>query len=114
MPGILRTKRYCTEMKGIQLEDYDLSVKVKKDSAGQIISGVIIGDTLHQNQALILQMHKGELHEDPSVGVGISDMLLDHDSESWKREIREQMELDGQQVDSVTFENNEIIIDSAY
>lgn len=101
-------------MKGIQLQDYDLAVKVEKDNAGKIISGVVIGDTLHQNQALILQMHKGELHEDPSVGVGISDMLLDHDSESWKREIREQMELDGQTVNSVSIEANDIIIDSTY
>lgn len=101
-------------MRGIQLEDYDLAVKVEKDNAGKIISGVIIGDTLQQNQALILKMHKGELHEDPSVGVGISDMLLDHDSESWKREIREQMELDGQTVNSVSIEANDIIIDSTY
>lgn len=101
-------------MKGIQLQDYDFAVKVEKDNAGKIISGVVIGDTLHQNQALILQMHKGELHEDPSVGVGISDMLLDHDSESWKREIREQMELDGQTVNSVSIEANDIIIDSTY
>lgn len=101
-------------MMGIQLEDYDLAVKVEKDNAGKIISGIAIGDTLQQNQALILQMHKGELHEDPSVGVGISDMLLDHDSESWKREIREQMELDGQTVNSVSIEGNDIIIDSTY
>lgn len=101
-------------MRGIQLQDYDLAVKVEKDNAGKIISGIAIGDTLQQNQALILQMHKGELHEDPSVGVGISDMLLDHDSESWKREIREQMELDGQTVNSVSIEGNDIIIDSTY
>lgn len=101
-------------MRGIQLEDYDLAVKVEKDNAGKIISGIAIGNTLQQNQALILQMHKGELHEDPSVGVGISDMLLDHDSESWKREIREQMELDGQTVNSVSIEGNDIIIDSTY
>ena len=97
-------------MTGIQLTDYDIAVKVVKDSAGMIASGLVLGDILAQNQALILQMHKGELHEDPSVGVGISDMLLDHDSESWKREIREQMELDGQTVNSVSIEANDIII----
>ena len=100
-------------MTGIQLTDYDIAVKVVKDSAGMIASGLVLGDILAQNQGLILQ-HKGELHEDPSVGVGIEDMLLDRSSGKWEREIREQLELDGQKVNSVEITGTQILIDSNY
>lgn len=101
-------------MTGIQLKDYDLDIRVEKDPSGKITSGMVLGDILYQNQALILQLHKGELHENPSIGVGISDMLLDNDLQLWVREIREQMELDGQTVDSVKIDTEQIIIDSKY
>ena len=101
-------------MTGIQLTDYDIAVKVVKDSAGMIASGLVLGDILAQNQALILRMHKGELHEDPSVGVGIEDMLLDRSSGKWERVIREQLELDGQKVNSVEITGTQILIDSNY
>lgn len=101
-------------MTGIQLKDYDLDIKLERDPSGKIASGMVLGDILYQNQALILQLHKGELHENPSIGVGISDMLLDNDLQLWVREIREQMELDGQTVDSVKIDTEQIIIDSKY
>lgn len=65
-------------MKGIQLADYDLSVEVVRDNTGKIVSGMVIGDVLEQNQAIILNMHKGELKENPYMGAGVSDMLLDY------------------------------------
>lgn len=101
-------------MNGIQIEDYDVTVAVRKDAAGKIAEGLVVGDILRQNQALILVLHKGELKSDPSVGVGLSDMLLDHDLLTWKREIREQMELDGQTVGNVSIDNDKIVIDSEY
>ena len=101
-------------MNGIQIKDYDVTVAVRKDAAGKIAEGLVVGDILRQNQALILVLHKGELKSDPSVGVGLSDMLLDHDLLTWKREIREQMELDGQTVESVAIDNDKIVIDSEY
>ena len=101
-------------MNGIQIEDYDVRVAVRKDAAGKIAEGLVVGDILRQNQALILVLHKGELKSDPSVGVGLSDMLLDHDLLTWKREIREQMELDGQTVRNVSIDNDKIVIDSEY
>lgn len=101
-------------MNGIQMTDYDIDVKVQRDSSGKIVSGMVVGDILAQNQALILQLHKGELKEDPSVGVGISDMLLDSDLQNWSREIREQMELDGQTVDRIVLTENELTIDARY
>lgn len=101
-------------MNGIQLTNYDLVVNVTRDASGKIAGGLVIGDILRQNQALILLLHKGELKSDPSVGIGISDMLLDHNLQAWKKEIREQMELDGQKVDSVQIEVSGLVIDSKY
>lgn len=101
-------------MKAIQLKDYDIEVKVKRDSYGKIVSGMIIGDVLHQNQAIILSMRKGDLKENPSIGVGLSDLLLDHNILSIRSEIRQQLELDGQTVNSVMVSKSSIAIDAKY
>lgn len=101
-------------MTGIQLTDNDLDIKVERDAAGRIVSGLTLTDTLPQNQALILVLHKGELKDDISVGVGIADMLLDSDVPGWRREIREQMEMDGQTVNAVEITSKGIRIDSKY
>jgi len=101
-------------MIGIQMTEYDLEVKVVKDSSGRIVSGLTVGDILHQNQALILLFHKGDLKDDVSVGVGIDRMMLDNDRLSWSREIREQLEMDGQKVKDVTISETTIKIDASY
>ena len=96
------------------MTDYDLDVKVVKDSSGRILSGLSVGDILHQNQALILVLHKGDLKDDVSVGVGIDRMQLDNDQLSWSREIREQLEMDGQKVKDVIVTDKTIKIDASY
>ncbi len=96
------------------MTEYDLEVKVVKDSSGRIVSGLTVGDILHQNQALILLFHKGDLKDDVSVGVGIDRMMLDNDRLSWSREIREQLEMDGQKVKDVTISETTIKIDASY
>ncbi len=101
-------------MNGIQLTDYDLDIKVVKDSSGRILSGLVVGDILHQNQALILLLHKGDLKDDVSVGVGIDRMVLDNDRLTWSREIREQLEMDGQKVKDVRVTEKTIKIDASY
>lgn len=102
-------------MIGIQLtEDYDLDVKVERDAQGRIASGMVLAETTAQNQALILQCHKGEIKESPAVGVGIEDMLLDHDPLRWRTRIREQLEIDGQKVDEVKVTNQGISIKASY
>lgn len=73
-----------------------------------------LGDTLRQNQALILLLHKGEMKERPAVGVGISDMLLDNDPIYWRTSIKEQLEMDGQRVSSVKIMRDCIQIESTY
>jgi len=101
-------------MNGIQMTDYDLSVSVEYDSAGRIVSGLVVGDILHQNQALILGLHKGDLKDDVSVGVGIDRMIMDSDWLSWQREIRDQLEMDGQTVESVLVDSKSIKIKASY
>ncbi len=101
-------------MKGIQLIDFDLAIKVQKDKFGKITSGLVIGDILHQNQALLLSMRKGELKENPSVGVGLADMLLSHDLTEIRNEIKQQLELDGQTVDKIILTPTKIGIEAHY
>ena len=101
-------------MNGIQMIDYDLDIKVVTDESGRILSGLVVGDILHQNQALLLVFHKGDLKDDVSVGVGIDRMTLDNDRLTWSREIREQLEMDGQKVEDVKIENNTIKIQASY
>lgn len=102
-------------MNGIQLEQsFDIQIRVERDASGRIAGGLVVGDILAQNQALIINAHKGEFKESPIVGVGISDMLLDHDALAWRTEIREQLEIDGQTVDDVKITTSEITVDAHY
>ncbi len=101
-------------MVGIQLTDYEPTVQLSYDKEGRIISGLMVGDILRQNQALILLLHKGELKEWPAIGCGISDMLLDHDPIYWRTIIREQLEMDTQKVSSVKITRTGISIDATY
>lgn len=101
-------------MKGITLIDYEAVIQPHRGSDGKIISGLVIGDTLHQNQALILHLHKGELKERPMTGCGISDMLLDNDPIYWRTLIREQLEMDRQTVTNIKITTKSIEIDAQY
>ena len=101
-------------MKGIQLTDYDIAVKVKRDRFGRIESGLIVGDILHQNQAIILTMRKGDLKENPSIGVGLPDMVLEHNLMAMRNEIRQQLEMDGQRVNSINVTSAAVHIDANY
>lgn len=100
---------------GIQITgDYDLDVSVRHNSGGLIVSGLVTGSTLRQNQAVILAMNKGELKEAPLMGVGIQDMLLDNDPLKWRTEIAEQMLMDGQRVENVSIGRDSIEITAEY
>ena len=101
---------------GIQLNnDLELAVQPVRDASGRIVAGMQLGESLYQNQALILVMHPGSLKLSPLVGVGISDALLDNDFLAWRQKVRRQMELDGQKVRSVQFSNTENLeLDASY
>lgn len=76
--------------------------------------GLQLGEITPQNQALIVQSHKGAFKENPAIGVGISDMLLDHDPLFWRSRIRESLEIDGQKVDTVKIGKTSITINAKY
>lgn len=95
-------------------EDYDLAARVVRDKEGLILRGLSLAETTPQNQALLLLMHQGELKEAPALGVGITDMPLDHRPLYWRARIREQLELDGQRVDRVSITAQGITIDAHY
>ncbi|HUH26512.1 MAG TPA: hypothetical protein VLY87_07780 [Flavobacterium sp.] len=108
--------------KGIQLNDnntngqiLDLKIEVLKDSGGKIIQGLIVGNTLQQNQALILITHQGENKFNPDLGVGISDILLDNDYLNYRHRIRENYAKDGLKVTHLDlYENKPLKIDANY
>lgn len=102
--------------KGILIDnDYNLQVLPVRGADGKIVSGLRIGDTLRQNQGLILILQPGEIKREPVVGVGIEDIALDNDFLRWRRSIRQQMELDGQDVREVIFYMNQNLnIDAKY
>ena len=88
---------------GIQLtSDLELSINPIRDSSGLILSGITIGDTLYQNQYMILTAQKGEFKENPTLGVGINDMANDDDLSEWKKSIREELSKDGMKVNTLT------------
>ena len=89
-------------------------IDIKKDSLGLIQRGLTLGDTLCQNQAIILSMCQGEDKAYPLLGVGISGMLLDSDPLYWRSRIKEHLELDGEQVDSVKITRSGIQIEAQY
>ncbi len=102
--------------KGILLtDDYDLLVQPVTDANGRIVRGVLVGETLYQNQAVILQAQPGEIKELPVLGVAIMEALLDVDYTALRRRIRQHIELDGQKVNSVIFsQNKNLEIDASY
>lgn len=84
--------------KGIQLADNgDLDVR-----DGQMA----FGDTLAQNEYLLLISHPGDLKENPLLGVGIADMSGDNDIVGWKRRIREALASDGLKVSNIVVTND--------
>jgi hypothetical protein len=99
---------------GIQLTDYIPTVAVERDEHGRITRGLVVGSTLHQNQALLLSLHPGEMKDNPSVGVGISDMLMDSDPLYWRGAIRNQLVRDGQNVQSIVITSDSVDIEARY
>lgn len=107
---------------GIQLTDnndtgdvLDLKINVVRDSAGKIVSGLVIGDTLEQNKAIILIAHEGQLKGNPDVGIGIGDIALSSDYLEYRHKIREHFAKDGLVVETLDlYENKPIKIIANY
>ncbi|MDE6483477.1 MAG: hypothetical protein K2L01_06960 [Rikenellaceae bacterium] len=94
----------------------DLRLSLVRDRHGLITEGLEIGETAYQNQALILQAFKGEFKEHPVLGAGISDMVCDHETAGWKREIAIQLESDGMKINECRLDinDNKLTIDATY
>ncbi len=96
-------------------KDFDLLLQVKRDSSGKITQGLVVGNTLEQNQAIILLAQKGEIKEQPMLGVGILDSVNDNDILQWKQEIIDNFDLDGLEVKKIDIDSNfKIHIDARY
>jgi len=100
---------------GIQLtDDLELAINPVRDSSGLIVSGITVGDTLYQNQYMILNAQKGEFKENPTLGVGINDMANDDDLNEWKKAIREEFAKDGLKVDKLSITTSGMEIKADY
>nr|DAR26217.1 MAG TPA: hypothetical protein [Caudoviricetes sp.] len=84
---------------GMQLDEMTNDLKIENGH-------IAIGETLPQNEFLLLVMNKGELKEDPLVGVGISDMINDNDILGWKRKIRDGLKADGMKVEQISISSD--------
>lgn len=76
--------------------------------------GMAVGDVTEQNQYLLLTTHAGEWKEYPLVGVGIGDMVNDHDLAGWKRAIAEALEADGQMIEQLELTTEKLTIKARY
>lgn len=107
---------------GIQLNEsddtgqiLDLKIDIKRGVDGKIIQGVVVGNTLEQNKALILIAQPGELKFDPDLGVGFEDLLLSEDYLEFRHRIREHFAKDGLKVNNLDlYPNKPIKIDATY
>lgn len=101
--------------KGILIgNDFVPKVTVRKDADGIITGGLVLGNTLYQNQALLCLFRPGYVKLAPKIGVGVDDMPLDRDFNFWKQRIRKQLELDGQKVTKIIINDSGIQIDAKY
>lgn len=92
----------------------DLDIVVVRDSEGKITRGLQPGDVTVQNVNAILKGQPGEFKEVPTVGVGIDNMLLDHDYLLYKHKIRQQLTAEGMQINSLEIVNQDIDINANY
>ena len=96
-----------------ETNDFDIKVLLV-GSGAKIAQGLHIGDVTKQNTAVILYMYPGELKERPTVGVGINNILLDKDFLQYKHRIRQQLDVEGMQVNYLEINGQNIEINANY
>ncbi len=63
-------------MKGMLIDtNYDLVITAKRNGAGLITGGFVVGDNTDQIAAITLGMQQGELKEDPLLGAGLTHFI---------------------------------------
>lgn len=55
---------------------------------------LVVENTTYQNEYIILKSQRGEIKEYPLMGVGIDDIVNDHDEAGWKMKIKEHLAMD--------------------
>jgi len=99
---------------GIQLnDDYELKLNAERDGAGKLV-GMELAKTINQNSAVILVHQSGQMKEAVTLGVGIENILMDHDLAGWRRRIRLALEQDDQQVQTVNVSESKLEIHANY
>lgn len=96
------------------LRGYDLLLDLRRDAHGKIAQGICLGETTPQNQTFLLVAHKGEFKENPTIGVGLSEILNDHDFTYWKRLITIEFERDGLHIDRLSLNTAGLDIEAHY
>jgi hypothetical protein len=97
------------------LESIDLKIDVIRGTDGLITQGMVVGDTMNQNQALILIANPGEFKFNPTLGVAIDELILDNDYLRMRHRIREHFAKDGLNVKSLQLsEGKPLLIDASY
>ncbi len=74
----------------------------------------VIGDSDEQQQNMLLITKKGELKQNPDVGVGLSSFLKDDDTGSLITEVNRQFTKDGMIVRAVKYVKEILSIDASY
>ncbi|WP_202110812.1 hypothetical protein [Flavobacterium hydrocarbonoxydans] len=106
---------------GIQLidnndqgEPMDLKINPVRDVTGKIIAGIVIGNILEQNKALIIIGSEGDLKFRPDIGVNFGDVLLNDNLLEYRHKINEHFDKDGlkiSELDLYTLDNIKIVAD---
>ncbi len=107
---------------GIQFNDtseagaiLDLKIRPVRNADGKIISGLVIGNTLEQNKALILIAQEGQLKFNPDLGVGLPDNLYSTEYLRYRHKIREHFDKDGLTIENLDlYENRPFKIEANY
>ena len=70
--------------------------------------GLAIGETLYQEEWLVLATQRGEWKEYPLMGAGVADMAGDEDMLYWNREITESLVRVGIKIKWVTLKDGKL------
>lgn len=109
---------------GIQLIDnldqgnvLDIKINPERNASGKIVKGLVIGQTLEQNKALLLMAQQGEFKNTPFLGIGLKDILLGQSTDllEYRHKIRRQFPVDGLNISKLQlYPNKPFIIEATY
>ena len=75
---------------------------------------LFVSDCSRQDQVMAILSQPGEWKEAPAVGVGIESWLNDDNPGDLALEVKIQLKSIGQTVNSVTYSNDQLLLDAGY